>query len=224
MHGEKLTPTQAADQAHEFYIAGLPEEQRPSQETFRSWVSGPGKDHEIWKLLQASGVIEARVHVDPKRMRLAFEQVISRLKKHGEKFTPNQAAYQAHELYVAGLPEGQRPSQGTFRNYVSGRSKDPEIWKLLQASGVIEAQVQVAVDPTRMRLAFEQVIARLKKHGEKLTPLQVADQAHELYIAGLPEEQRPSQRTFRYYVSGPGKDPEIWKLLQASGVEIKRNR
>ncbi|HEX5034998.1 MAG TPA: hypothetical protein VFW62_10990, partial [bacterium] len=136
------------------------------------------------------------------------------------KIAARQVAFRAHAIYIEGLPEDQRPSLVTFRQWVNGKYKDLEIWALLEMSGVIETQVKI--DPTRKLRAFEQVIAQLKASGEKATPKQAAIRAHAIYIEGLPEDQRPSPRTFRKWVSGKTKDAEISTLLEKSGVLLKK--
>ncbi len=212
--------------AHSLYSEGLPEGERPSQKTFWSLVIGAQADPEVLKLLAASAWVSKKRQtiLDRTMLLSSFRRALSQLEAEGKTMRYKPVAALAHSLYCEGLPEAERPRQGTFRSLVKGSSGDPELLKLLAASAWVSKQRKTDLDRTKMVLSFRGVLKQIGAEGKEVTYRAVADRAWGLYIQDLPEGERPGLSTFRNLVSGPQADPEVLKLLAASAWVSKQRQ
>ncbi|HEX5036700.1 MAG TPA: DEAD/DEAH box helicase family protein [bacterium] len=227
----KIFPSSLAARAHAIYVANLPEGTRtPRPGTFRTWIgTGPNARPEVAKLLENAGVRkqERVLAIDHPWVLRAFRRAIDENRDaiaRGEVF-PMTLADRARAIYVANLPEGTRPPRrGTFRSWVgTGPDARPEVVKLLEEAGVGKRECAHTPDDQKVLDAFRRAIDENKEGISQGTmfPNILADQAHALYVAGLPEGTRPPSRgTFRKWV-GTGRDarPEVAKLLEEAGMK-----
>jgi hypothetical protein len=127
---------------------------------------------------------------------------------------PRAVAVRAHEIYCAGLAEGEkRPAVETFRKFATGRLAIPEVVRLLKAADV-RATLRARLNRNRVREVFREAVQRLENRLVKghARPLQIARRAYELYTKD--EETPPSRHTFQRLIYGKTADPEILALIE----------
>ncbi len=137
--GKEVGYTAVAYHAHRIYGEALSEGARPGQGAFRALVSGQTADSEVLALLAASALVGKRSKISLQREAVlqALREALAQIEAEGKEVNYQVVADHAHRIYCEALPEGERPSQGTFRQLVTGQKAAPEVLALLAASALV---------------------------------------------------------------------------------------
>jgi len=159
--------------------------------------------------------------LDKQRVLDAFRSALAELAEGiaAGKTTMTALANRARALYAAGLPpESRAPSQWTFRAYLLGSRRNPEIASLAEEAGLLKAS---KMDRARLMESFRKAVEDAKRSVEKnLHPRTIAVNAHRLYCEALSgNERRPALVTFTQRTAGRTADPEIMALIKEAGIE-----
>ncbi len=224
--GKELSYTAVADLAWRLYGTGLPEGERPGRWTFRDLVSGSRADPELLALLESSALVtkQSRTVIKREGELESFRQALAQIEVEGKELSYTAMAHLAWRLYGEGLPEGERPSRGTFRHLVIGSGADPELLALLSASDLVSKQRRTALKRAGVLESFRQALAQIEAEGKELSYHAVADLARRLYGESIPEGEPPSRNTFRHLVNGSRADPELLALLASSAWVNKQSQ
>jgi|GEM_PF-4286608 len=202
-----------------------------------TWRSKAGTEEErakeldemLTKYFRFQTEIKRHIQLNYERVREAFQVVVNdpanKAKIASGEMRPQAIAALAHADYCAGLAEDQKPSQGTFRALVSGSAVNANIMKILETAGAQKRQ-QVPLDMGKAKAAFQVVVNNLANKAKiargEMRPQAIAVLAHADYCAGLAEDQKPSQGTFRGLVFSRLGNPEILRILKSGGVKKRK--
>lgn len=216
---EKIRPVHVADRACEIFGGRLKAGgKRPSVWTFRAYVMGRKADSRLVGLLAGHGVRKS-ARMDPVDVLAAFHRALRDCRDEIDagRIRPRAIALHAHRIFCesVGVLE-KKPAWTSFLQLVSGRNARTEIVRLLSERRVKRGR-HVRLDRERLVLSFRRAVERLGTRIEKgkAKAIQVANRAHEFYVAGLAADQpKPSRRTFHHLVYGKTADQGIVRLLQ----------
>lgn len=196
-----------AREAHRRYCHRRPASGQPSRAVFFKLVSGAGSDCEIERLLSEAGVLcEKKLPLDRDRVLLAFRRALS--DSGGSLHRPLHVAERAHEIYGSIVGEERRGSIFSFQRLVYGRHADGDVKAILEEFGVSKRD---KISRERMLRCFQEALGKFPNAGV----IAIARAAHSLYVEGLPENSRPSEKTFRHLISGRSADGDVRALIHS---------